>query len=132
MTDDIKTLVALISQSRIEDRKDLDVMKSDMKELVKSVNTLTNATTKYFEHQRHTDKEIEEIKDRVDVLEVEVSEVKIVQAGNNRNWAILGSAISVIFAGLVGYYFTVTKPVQDSNLKSDEIKELIEEINGKL
>jgi hypothetical protein len=38
----------------------------------------------------------------------------------------------VIFTGLVGYYFTIVKPIQSANVNNDQVIRLIESIDKKL
>jgi len=113
----------------------LSEMRTEMKELAKSVTMLTNATTEFITNQKHTDAEIEEIKGQINGdngLHNRVGGLEIAQAEDKRNWAFTAAICSILFAAFVGYYITIVKPIQNSNVQSEAVRLLIQEINEKL
>lgn len=131
----LETLVAVIAQGRREDREDLAEMKNEMRELTRSMTKLTNVTTEFVTNQKHTDSEIDDLKLILNGdkgLVNRVSELEIAQAEDKRNWLFVGFVVATIFTAFVGYYFTVVKPVQQSNVQSNEIKTLIQDIKDVL
>ena len=134
-TNSIDALVAIIAQGRQEDRQDLAALRNDMTELTKSVNTLTNTMTKFVSDTGHMHREIEDIKEDLHgtggVVE-RVGRLEVSQAEDGRNWLLLSGVAGVIFTGLVGYYFTVVKPIQSATITNDQVIQLIESIDAKI
>jgi len=131
----LETLVAVIAQGRTEDREDLAEMKKEMRGLTKEMAKLAHVMAEWAGNQKHVDSEIEDVKivlngDRG--LVNRVSNLEVAQAEDKRNWLFVGFVVATIFTALVGYYFTVVKPVQASHVQSEEIKALIESIEDKL
>lgn len=132
---ELTALIALITQSRVEDKEAMSEMRQDMRDLTKSVNTLTNAMTESVSSRRHTEKEIEDIKadlhgkggitERVGALEIK-------QAEDARNWLFVTTVAVIVFTGIVGYYFTIVKPIQQANVSNDKVIQLIESIDRKI
>jgi hypothetical protein len=136
MSDDsLKALIAIIQQGRQEDREDLKVMREEMSTMAKSVNELTNTMTAFVSDTRHINKELEDIKEELHgkggIVE-RVGTLEISQAEDARNWLFLSSVAVVVFSGIVGYYFTIVKPVQSANVNNEEVKVLIQRIEEKL
>lgn len=132
---ELQALISLIAEGRREDREDLADMRKEMKDLTKSVNTLTNAMTEFVSSKRHTDKEIEDIKEDLHGeggLNKRVTRLEISQAEDGRNWLFLTTVAVIIFTGIVGYYFSIVKPIQHANVNNETVIKLIESIDSKL
>lgn len=132
---DTQTLLTIFTQGRIEDREDLKQLRNEMTTLAKSVNTLTVTLTEFVSDTRHINKEIEDIKEDIHGeggIVSRVGSLEVSQAEDGRNWLLLGTLAVIVLTGLVGYYFTIVEPVQSANVKSEEIRQLIQSIEGKL
>ena len=107
-----------------------------MKELTKSVNTLVRVQTEAIANQQHVDQELSRLNTRLDDpdtgIEVRMERQEIAQAEDKTKWSFLIAFVSIVFASGLAYYFTTVKPIQQSNLNSEEIRILIESIEEKL
>lgn len=140
---EVAALIEVIKLAREEDRTtreadraEVTALRKDVRELVKSSTSLNIAMEKSASEHNHMYTEVDEIKDVLhnptNGLVHKVGELEIAQAEDNRNWLFVSFIASTIFVALVGYYFTVTRPVLAANVQSEKIAELIESIDKKL
>ena len=121
----IKGIIGFLARGQAE-------LRSDIKDLTRSMNDLVKVQTQNISSQQHTNKEVEglqsDVNDPQTGLRPRVERLERSQSNDKVRWGILAAGIIALISSSVGIYTMVVKPAIDASMSNVTAVESINQL----